>query len=121
MVPLFNPNATGTQPKVTEVDHGILHIGDVIAFNAGVNFAVNERASLNFSFIDQYEGYTQQRPVGGKYTTVLGTTINDARLGVGASFGLTDRVTLVFNAGMGLTDQSPGYTLFLSLPITLPL
>jgi hypothetical protein len=121
VVPLFNPNATGTQPKVTEVDHGILHIGDVIAFNAGVNFAVNERASLNFSFIDQYEGYTQQRPVGGKYTTVLGTTINDARLGVGASFGLTDRVTLVFNAGMGLTDQSPGYTLFLSLPITLPL
>jgi hypothetical protein len=121
VVPLFNPNATGTQPKVTQVDHGILHIGDVIAFNAGVNFAVNERASLNFSFIDQYAGYTQQRPVNGKYVNVLGTTLNDARLGVGASFGLTDRVSLVFNAGMGLTDQSPGYTLFLSLPITLPL
>jgi hypothetical protein len=121
VVPLFNPNATGTQPTVTQVDHGILHIGDVIAFNAGVNFAVNERASLNFSFIDQYEGYTQQRPVNGKYTTVLGTTINDARLGIGASFGLSDHVTLVFNAGMGLTDQAPGYTLFLSLPITLPL
>jgi hypothetical protein len=121
VVPLFNPNATGTQPKVTQVDHGILHIGDVIAFNAGVNFAVNERASLNFSFIDQYAGYTRQRPVNGKYVNVLGTTLNDARLGVGASFGLTDRVSLVFNAGMGLTDQSPGYTLFLSLPITLPL
>jgi hypothetical protein len=121
VVPLFNPNATGTQPKVTQVDHGILHIGDVIAFNAGVNFAVNERASLNFSFIDQYAGYTQQRPVNGKYANVLGTTLNDARLGVGASFGLTDRISLVFNAGMGLTDQSPGYTLFLSLPITLPL
>ncbi len=52
---------------------------------------------------------------------ILGTETNDARLGLGASFGLTNNVTLVVNAGMGLTDQSPGYTLSFSVPITLPL
>jgi hypothetical protein len=102
-------------------DYGILDPGDVIAFNAGVNFAVNERASLNFSFVDQYSTYTRQRAVHGRYATLYGTSVNDARLGVGASFGLTDNVALVVNAGMGLTDQSPGYTFAVSLPITLPL
>jgi hypothetical protein len=51
---------------------------------------------------------------------LAGTTVNDARLGMGASFGLTDRMSLVVNAGVGLTDQSPGYTFSVSLPITLP-
>jgi hypothetical protein len=118
---LFNPNATGTQPRVTRIDHGIIKVGDVIGFNAGVNFAVNERASLNFSLVDQYSTYTQQRPVRGKFRKIAGTTVNDARLGIGTSLGLTDRIALVFNAAVGLTDQSPGYTIGMSLPITLPI
>jgi len=102
-------------------DYGILDPGEVFAFNAGVNFAVNERASLNFSFVDQYSTYTRQRSAHGRYATLYGTSVNDARLGLGASFGLTDNVALVVNAGVGLTDQSPGYTFAVSLPITLPL
>ena len=39
----------------------------------------------------------------------------------GASYALTDRMSLVVSAGMGLTDQSPGYTFGISIPITLPL
>jgi len=127
-----NPFATGTQPRVDTVDHGVLDIGDVVTLNAGLNFAVNERASINFSFVDLYQNYTRQfvptrtDPKSGAVTPahwnkLLGTTVNDARLGLGASFGLTNNVALVLNAGMGLTDQSPGYTFSLSVPITLPL
>jgi hypothetical protein len=77
---------------------------------------VNERASINASFVEQ-----NTRALRRDNTRVLGTEVNDARLGLGASFGLTNHLSLVVNAGMGLTDQSPGYTLSFSLPITLPL
>ena len=113
-------------PTVSTFPYPRLNVGDIAGFNAGVNFAVNERASLNFSFVDLFQGPTMAfSPLVQKGPNVWhhlpGTTVNDARLGIGASFGLTDRVTLVVNAGMGLTDQSPGYTFGISLPITLPL
>lgn len=120
-VSLFNPAPSPGQPNITRIDHGILDIGNVIQLNAGLNFAVNERASINFSLIDLYEDYTKQRALSTHYTKLLGTSVNDARLGLGASFGLTDNVALVINAGIGLTDQSPGYTFGISVPITLPL
>jgi hypothetical protein len=119
---LFNPNPSPGQPSITPVDHGRIDAGDVAAFNVGLNFAVNERASLNFSFVDLFAGATRQRATGATaWRPILGTATNDARLGMGSSFGLTDNVTLVLNAGMGLTDQSPAYTFGVSLPITLPL
>jgi hypothetical protein len=120
-VSLLNPAPSPGQPSVTRVDHGILAVGNVLQLNAGLNFAVNERASINFSFVDLYEDYTQQRTPTTHFTKLLGTSVNDARLGLGASFGLTDNVALVLNAGIGLTDQSPGYTFAVSVPITLPL
>jgi hypothetical protein len=119
---LFNPTPPANTPATTIVDHGRIDTGNVAQFNVGVNFAVNERASLNFSFIDLYAASTKHQVTGSAtWDRVLGTATNDARLGLGASFGLTDNIALVVNAGVGLTDQSPGYTFGVSLPITLPL
>ncbi|MFI4975128.1 MAG: hypothetical protein ACHP84_11365 [Caulobacterales bacterium] len=124
---LFNPNPGhdlngNPLPMITPRNNGIIQAGSVYNANLGVNFAVNERASINFSFNDFFTGYTRQRAnYASPFSKVLGTTINDARFGMGASFGLTNNVALVVNAGMGLTDQSPAYTFAVSLPITLPL
>ena len=122
---VYSKNSQNGHLDVTHTihDYGIIDPGDVIGFNAGLNFVVNERASINFSFVDLYTTYTRQRVPASRsrYHSLLGTTVNDARLGLGASFGLTDNVALVVNAGMGLTDQAPGYTFAVSVPITLPL
>jgi hypothetical protein len=121
-VTLTDFNQADPAKQVTLVPHGRIDTGNVYSFNVGMNFAVNERASLNFSFVDLYSKSTAQQPDGSTtWTRIKGTATNDARLGLGASFGLTDNIALVVNAGMGLTDQSPAYTFGLSLPITLPL
>lgn len=93
-----------------------INAGNTISFNAGLNFAVNERASLNASFSDQI---TPIFRVNGQRQ--LGTESNDARLGFGASFGITDHIALVLNSSIGLTDQAPGYTVSFSIPVTFPL
>jgi len=122
VVTLFNPNPPTGQPNLTNVDHGRIDTGNVYSFNVGLNFAVNERASLNFSYVDLFTKSTLvQAPGTHTWTRVKGTATNDSRLGIGASYGLTDNMALVINAGMGLTDQSPAYTFGISLPITLPL
>lgn len=121
-VTLTDFNKTDPAQRVTQVPHGRIDTGNVYSFNIGMNFAVNERASLNFSFVDLYSKSTLQKADGSTtWNRLKGTASNDARLGLGASFGLTDNIALVVNAGMGLTDQSPAYTLGVSLPITLPL
>ncbi|MBS0409086.1 MAG: hypothetical protein JSR86_04155 [Proteobacteria bacterium] len=122
VVPLFNPNPGPNQPSVTSVDHGRIDTGNVYSFNVGLNFAVNERASLNFSYVDLFTKSSLVQATGSTaWTRIKGTATNDSRLGIGASYGLTDNIALVINAGMGLTDQSPAYTFGISLPITLPL
>ncbi|MFI4934567.1 MAG: hypothetical protein ACHP7N_08110 [Caulobacterales bacterium] len=112
------PHAIPQPPK----DYGHIMPGDVLGLSAGLNFTVNERASINFSFVDQFSDYTSERLKNtDAWTKLKGTSLNDARLGMGAAFGLTDNISLVINAGMGLTDQSPGYTFSIAVPITLPL
>jgi hypothetical protein len=87
--------------------------GDTIQFFAGLNFALNERVSFNFSFIDQYTFYTKRN-----HEKVLNTQATDARAIIGTSIGLTRNVNLTVNAGIGLTSQSPRFTFLVAVPIT---
>jgi hypothetical protein len=87
--------------------------GDVIDGFVGLNLALNERVSFNTSFAASQTYGT--RVVGRKQ---LGTSATDARLSVGSSIGLTDRVSLVMGANVGLTDESPDFSFSFSLPIT---
>jgi hypothetical protein len=90
--------------------------GDVIELFGGMNVSLSELVALNVSFIDQIAGETK---LNG--SNLDGTSINDARLSLGASIGLTDRTVLVVTAQAGLTEDSPDFIFTVSLPTTFRL
>jgi hypothetical protein len=92
---------------------GRIDPGDTWEFFAGLNFALNERVSFNFSFIQQ-----RSLPTSRDGTRLVNTSATDARAIFGTSVGLSRSVNLVMNAGVGLTPASPNFTFFVSLPIT---
>jgi hypothetical protein len=105
----YTINLPRTFPEFGKIDPG-----DTFQYFGGLNFAVNEAVSLNMSFIDQITDSTTQNGVLSP-----GTSANDARLLLGASVGVSKHMSLLVSAGAGLTDQSPDFTLTVSVPITL--
>jgi hypothetical protein len=93
---------------------GKIEPGPVTSFFAGLNLAVNERSSLNISFSNQLTASTRQNGL-----KLIGTPSNDARLGIGGSFGITETQSVSVTLQMGLTDQSPAYALSIGVPISL--
>lgn len=97
-------------------EFGRIDPGDTWEFFAGLNFALNERVSFNFSFIQQRALPTQRDG-----TRLVNTAATDARAVFGTSVGLAPNINLVMNAGIGLTPASPNFTFFVALPITFQL
>lgn len=95
---------------------GLIQPGDTLEFFGGLNLAINERVSINFSFVDQITQSTSQNGVKQP-----GTSFNDARLTVGTSIGLWSRISLLASASIGLTEESPDFQVTVSLPITFTL
>jgi hypothetical protein len=93
---------------------GNIEPGQTTSFFAGLNLAVNERSSLNLSFSNQLTASTKQNGV-----KLIGTPTNDARLGIGGSFGLSESQSLSVTFQMGLTDQSPAYAISIGVPLAI--
>lgn len=93
---------------------GSIEPGATSSFFAGLNLAVNERSSLNLSFSNQLTASTRQNGI-----KLIGTPTNDARLGIGGSFGLTESQSISVTFQMGLTDQSPAYAISIGIPLAL--
>jgi Putative MetA-pathway of phenol degradation len=86
--------------------------GDSLGFNLGTFLAASPNTSLyailNQSFIDQFK-------VGGQ--SINGSNRVESILSLGASSILGRNVLLDGSVGIGLTDDSPDYTVSISLPI----
>lgn len=92
---------------------GRINPGDSYNFFAGMNVALNERVSLNLSFINEKTLSSKSNGV-----KVPGSSFNDARVTLGASIGLNRRITMLFSASVGLTEQSPDFSFVIAVPIT---
>lgn len=95
---------------------GEIDPGDTIEYFAGMNIALSEKVGINFSFVNQITGETEQDGVEQN-----GTDINDARLSLGTSVALLPNMSLLVTASAGLTDESPDYSFVVSLPINFNL
>ena len=93
-------------------EFGYVEPGHGFEFFAGMNMSINERVSMNFSFLDKQRFATS---VGG--IEIPGSGTHDARLSLGASVGLSDTTSLVLSASNGLTDESPDFSFSVRLPI----
>ncbi|MEW4467205.1 hypothetical protein AB1K62_05160 [Parasphingorhabdus sp. JC815] len=93
-------------------EFGLIEPGHGFEFFTGMNMSINERVSMNFSFLDKQRFATRSNGV-----KIPGSGTHDARLSLGTSIGLTDKMSLVFSAANGLTDESPDFTFSVRLPI----
>jgi hypothetical protein len=86
--------------------------GDRFGFNVGTFLAASPRTSLslvlNQSFIDEFE-------VGGQ--RIDGSDRVESILSFGAAAVLGRNVLLSGSVGVGLTDDSPDYSVSISLPV----
>ena len=93
-----------------------LQPGDRFGFGAAAVLAASPETSLSISFSASYRDDLE---VDG--TKLDGTDENQATLSFGVSSILARGTLLNVTAGAGLTDDSPDYTVLLSLPIRMTL
>lgn len=95
---------------------GTIDLGNAYQFGFGMAFALNERLSMNFSYTQRFTETARQKAQGGMWQSITGSDANIATLNVGASFALSQQLTLVTNVGIGLTTDAPDVQLGFKLP-----
>ncbi len=97
---------------------GTVDIGNAIQYGAGVAFAVNDRASLTFSYTQRFASTTRLKVANGNYAPVIGSAANIAMLSIGSTFAFSPNASFIFNVGAGLTRDTPDVTLVARVPFT---
>lgn len=77
----------------------------------GINLALSERVSVNMSFYDTQFNSTS---INGKNQP--GTSFNSGLLTLGTSLYITPKHVLLVTVGAGVTNESPDFSLTISLP-----
>lgn len=101
------------------VNPGDVKLGGSYYFGAGVAFAFNERTSLSISFSDKLSSRASTRYRNGQWLKVIGSDANAASLNLGVTYALNQKTTLVSLLGIGLTPDSPDFTLAFKVPYML--
>ena len=102
--------AEGDQP-------GRAELGNALQYGAGVAFALNDRSSLSMSFTQRFvRGTRIRRDDSGVWQRIVGSDANIGILSLGGGFSLTDRLALLANLSVGITDDAPDMTVGLRVP-----
>jgi hypothetical protein len=100
----------------TEEETGKIDPGDSYNWFVGMNLALTEVVSINFSFVNELIQKTKQNN-----RSIPGSGANDARLLAGASISLSDRTVMLVTAQAGLTKDSPDFSFTASFPTNFSL
>ena len=90
--------------------------GNAIQYQLGTAFALNDKASLSFSFISTIADATRFHPDGGHTTSVVGSSTNATVLDISAGFASNHRSTLITDLQLGLTQDAPNFQLQFRFP-----
>ena len=96
---------------------GEVSLGDSIRFGFGTAFALNPRFSLSFSYTHQQTFETSVK-LDGSAREDLGEATAGA-FNIGATYAMSDTMSLVTNLGIGVTDDAPDITLTFRLPFQM--
>lgn len=100
-------------PQTTTELIGEVDPGDILGFNIGMGLALNEKAAISIGYDHNIVGRARQNgsDMPGSVRIVLGTLL------LGATYRLSDRTSLNFALGAGLTRDTPDLSLTLRLPV----
>ncbi|WP_377319542.1 acetate kinase [Rhodanobacter ginsengisoli] len=91
---------------------GRVKLGDIVDASVGMGLALNDRASISIGYDQSWVGTTRQNNhrVAGSAKAVLGTLL------LGGSYKLSDKRTLNFTLGVGVTRDTPDATVTVRMP-----
>ncbi len=95
---------------------GEVDIGNAIQFGAGLAFALNEKSSISTSFTLRYGDETRLRFIDGEFSDVIGSGSTVGLLNMGATFAISDRISLLTSVGIGMTTDAPDVTISARIP-----
>ncbi len=90
--------------------------GDALQFQIGTAFALNEKTSLSFGFIETATNSARVQPDRGVATTIVGSATNAAVLDISAGFASNAHQTLITDLQLGLTQDAPNFQLGFRFP-----
>ncbi len=92
---------------------GKVKVGDVADISVGMGLSLNERASISIGYDQSFVGITKQngQTVPGSTKSVLGTLL------LGGSWRMSDKRTLNFTLGVGVTRDTPDATVTVRVPM----
>lgn len=100
------------------VTPGRVKLGDSLQYGLGTAFALSERTSLSFSYVQRFTARSRTQADGGNWLTVPGSDANAATFNVGLTHALSERASFVTNLGIGLTPDAPDLQLSIKFPYT---
>ncbi len=94
-------------------DYGIMDPGDTIGYALGAAIALSYQTAINF----QYEqSITSKMEKDG--LEINGSFLNAANFKSGFTWSISEKVSVDFSANVGLTTDSPDYSITLKVPYT---
>jgi len=94
-------------------DLGKVKLGDIVDVSIGMGLSLNEKASISIGYDQSFVGATKQNNhnVPGSTKTVLGTLL------IGGSWRFSDKRTVNFTLGVGVTRDTPDATVTVRVPM----
>ncbi|WP_261842733.1 transporter [Aliamphritea ceti] len=99
----------GSQP-------GKVKLGDSIHYGVGMAFVLNERTSLSMSLSQRISTESETQFDGGAKQKVIGSDGNAATFSIGATYALSDKLSMSTSLGIGLTPDAPDFALSMRFP-----
>ncbi|WP_338524735.1 hypothetical protein NUH87_03465 [Pseudomonas batumici] len=103
-------------PTVNSTVPGDVKLGDSWQIGAGIAFALNEKMSMAFSFSDQFARKSKVKPSGQDWQSIPDSDYNAANFNIGLTIAATDKLTIVPNLAIGLTQDAPAFSFSLKFP-----
>lgn len=95
---------------------GKIQLGDSFGYGLGMAFALSERLSLSLSFDQSFNREAKQGFAGQSFDKVPDSNGNSATMGMGVTWAIDDKLSMVVNWAAGLTQDAPDYVVGVRFP-----
>lgn len=95
---------------------GFAQPGDSVQYQIGTAFALNEKTSLSFAFVETVSNSARIHPDRGIESSLVGSATNAAVLDISAGFASNAHQTLITDLQLGLTQDAPSFQLGFRFP-----
>lgn len=99
-----------------QVVPGSIKLGDSVQYGLGMAFALNDSTSMSFGYTQRVTFLSRTKIDGQSWQDVSGSEGNAAILNIGATHAISNRGSLVFGIGIGLTNDAPDIQVSAKLP-----